>query len=664
MNKWNLKDKSQEEVSKILSDAWMNVIIDENTIFNPLMNIPQEFTDSTHLFFLHLMSQPEYFSFFCREILNIHLLPFQQVILTEMWNRKFPMLIGSRGLGKTFLLGLYSILRAVFIPGRKIVIAGAGFRQSKLVFDYAVNIWNNSPLLRDFLGNQTSNGPKYNTDTCKLTLGESSIIAIPVGTGDKIRGIRSNDLLADEFSSHSEEIFENVIVGFGAVTSNPYKSVQQRAKENISKILGVELLEDDDKGPLGNQLIITGTAYYHFNHFYKYWCLWKAIVESKGKANKLKEFYPEGVPLGFDWKDYSVMRFPVSVLPPGFMDDGNIARSKATLHTGLYQMEYEAIFSKDSNGFFKASLIQSCVCDHKQLIIKEGSPDPVIFRPRIAGDPSKEYIFSIDPASEQDNFAVTILEIYPDHRRIVYCWTTNSQDFKEKKKNGEIKETDFYGYCARKIRDLMEVFPTRNIAIDAAGGGKAVYESLHQKETIRPGEQMIWEVIEPGVDKDCDGEEGLHIIHLINFSKEDFTSGANHGMRKDFEDKKLLFPEYDISYLTIYSEIGNGEARDMEDCILEIEELKKELTQIVVTSTATGRERFDTPEVKISGSEKGRLRKDRYSSLLMCNWVARNITDPIVLELSVGGFARTAKGSKGKDYVGPNWLTTQLNVLY
>lgn len=210
----------------------------------------------------------------------------------------------------------------------------------------------------------------------------------------------------------------------------------------------------------------------------------------------------------------------------------------------------------------------------------------------------------------------------------------------------------------------MEVFPTRNIAIDAAGGGKAVYESLHQKETIRPGEQMIWEVIEPGVDKDCDGEEGLHIIHLINFSKEDFTSGANHGMRKDFEDKKLLFPEYDISYLTIYSEIGNGEARDMEDCILEIEELKKELTQIVVTSTATGRERFDTPEVKISGSEKGRLRKDRYSSLLMCNWVARNITDPIVLELSVGGFARTAKGSKGKDYVGPNWLTTQLNVLY
>ena len=54
MNKWNLKDKSQEEVSKILSDAWMNVIIDENTIFNPLMNIPQEFTDSTHLFFLHL----------------------------------------------------------------------------------------------------------------------------------------------------------------------------------------------------------------------------------------------------------------------------------------------------------------------------------------------------------------------------------------------------------------------------------------------------------------------------------------------------------------------------------------------------------------------------------------------------------------------------------
>ena len=47
----------------------------------------------------------------------------------------------------------------------------------------------------------------------------------------------------------------------------------------------------------------------------------------------------------------------------------------------------------------------------------------------------------------------------------------------------------------------------------------------------------------------------------------------------------------------------------------ELEELKNELSMIVVTQTATGRERWDTPEVKPGAGRKSRLRKDRYSSL-------------------------------------------------
>lgn len=669
--KWNAKDKSPEDTRKLLDEAWMNVSFNEDTLFNPLMSVPKEFESNIHMYILELMSRQEYVHFFCKEILNIELLPFQCVIQNELWKRKFPMLIASRGAGKTFSLGLYSLLRAVLLPGRKVVICGAGFRQSKLVFDVIVNIWNNAPLLRDFLGNQAANGPKFNTDTCKFTLCDSTITGLPIGTGDKIRGIRAHDLLNDEFASHNPEIFENVIAGFGAVSSNPVRSVRQKAKERIAELLGIEIEEDVQDGFMSNQLVISGTAYYHFNHFYRYWKTWKAIVESKGKESNLKDYFKDGLPKDFNWKDYSVMRIPVEILPYGFMDEGSIARSKATLHTGLFDMEFSAIFATDSQGFFKASLVQSCVCDNKNLIEKDG--EVLNFKPRIYGDPSKEYVFAIDPASEQDNFAITILELYNDYRRVVYVWTTNSQDFKEKRKSGEIKETDFYGYCARKIRDLMKTFPCKAIAIDAAGGGKAVYEALHQKETIKEGEQMIWEVIEPDVEKDSDGEDGLHIVHLIQFSKEQFTSGANHSLKKDMEDKKLLFPEYDISYLAIFSSIEefsntenrfNNEAMLMEDNILDIEELKKELTQIIVTSTATGRERFDTPEVKTSSSEKGRLKKDRYSALLMANWIARNLIDQPQLSFNYGGFAAQSQKKGGPNFVGPAWLTKQLNSLY
>lgn len=666
--KWNAKDKSPEDVRKMLTDAWLNIYVNEDTMFNPLMNIPKEYEENPHLYYLYLMSRPEYFSFFCREILDINMFPFQAIIQSELWNRKFPMLIASRGASKTWSLALYALLRAVFIPGRKIVIAGAGFRQSKLVFDYIINFWNNSPLLRDFLGNQTSNGYKMATDTCKFTLCDSTIIALPIGTGDKIRGIRSHDLLADEFSSHSEEIFETVLSGFGNVASNPTLAAQKEMAKRLAKKLNFEFINDDKtQEVVGNQIVFSGTAYYHFNHFYRYWKRWKTIIESEGDPKKLSEFFPDGVPKGFDHTHYSVIRLPIEVLPPGFMDEGQIARAKATMNSSIYSMEMGAVFSEDSNGFFKASLINSCVCDHKNSISKEGYEN-IVFKPKLYGDSNKNYIIAVDPASENDNFAITVLELYENHRRVVHCWTTNSKDFKEKRKNGEVSETDFYGFCARKIRQLMQAFPCSNIAIDSQGGGKAVYEALHDKDKLNPGDQMIWEIIEPGVDKDCDGEEGLHIVHLINFAKADFTSGANHGMKKDFEDKVLLFPEYDPSFLALYAETGDSfgspEALAMEDCIYEIEDLKKELTQIVITLTASGRERWDTPEVKTSNVEKGKLRKDRYSALLMANWVARNLTEQKPLEFNYGGFSRTGKVNDEPKFTGPSWLTKQLNSLY
>ena len=68
-------------------------------------------------------------------------------------------------------------------------------------------------------------------------------------------------------------------------------------------------------------------------------------------------------------------------------------------------------------------------------------------------------IYLSDPASEVDNFSIVVLEVYPSRRHIVHCWTTTRSEHKEKVKKGYASETDFYAYCARKIRDLMVLFP-------------------------------------------------------------------------------------------------------------------------------------------------------------------------------------------------------------
>jgi hypothetical protein len=60
---------------------------------------------------------------------------------------------------------------------------------------------------------------------------------------------------------------------------------------------------------------------------------------------------------------------------------------------------------------------------------------------------------------------------------------------------------------------------------------------------------------------------------------------------------------------------------------MEIEELKNELTTITLTKTSiSGRDRWDTPEIKLPNGKKGKLLKDRYSSLVIANMLARQIS--------------------------------------
>ena len=95
------------------------------------------------------------------------------------------------------------------------------------------------------------------------------------------RGQRANDIIADEFASIPRDIFENVVAGFAAVAASPIDKVKQKAKERKAKELGIPISspEQQDAGATkSNQIILSGTAYYDFNHFAEYWKRYHAIV--------------------------------------------------------------------------------------------------------------------------------------------------------------------------------------------------------------------------------------------------------------------------------------------------------------------------------------------------------------------------------------------------
>ena len=661
----------------IYDDAWLDLgNLDELSIlFNPMVRRSKLDIENPDLHLLRIMRNPKYFGATCQLLFGIELHPIQISILQEFWIRPFPMFIASRGFGKSFLMALYCVLRAILVPGTKVVVVGAAFRQSKVIFEYMETIWRNSPILRSiYSGND--DGPRRDVDRCTLRLGDSWAMAIPMGDGSKIRGLRAHIIIADEFASISPDIYETVVSGFAAVSATPIQNVKEAAKKQAMVEAGLwnEELESLEIKK-GNQAIISGTADYAFKHFAQYWNRYKAIINSKGDKQALSELFKGDVPENFNWKDYSIIRIPYELIPKGFMDDRQVARARATIHSGIYNMEYAACFTADSNGFFKRSLIESCVVSESNQI-KSSDGQSILFDAVTKGSSDKQYVYGIDPASEQDNFSIIILELHNNHTRIVYCWTTNRTNFKARQKAGLSDEFDFYRFCARKIRNLMKIFPCARIGMDAQGGGIAIEEALHDPTKLEPNEQPIWPVINYDKPKDTDDQQGMHILELVQFAKADWTAQANHGLRKDLEDKVLLFPRFDGMSLGLAADkdglsitdidLDSGIYDSLSECILEIEELKNELTTIVMTQTSTGpnaRDRWDTPELKLPNGKKGRLRKDRYSSLVIANMLARQmgrILDGPNYDI-VGGNLQFIKPQDGELYKGPEWFTSAVN---
>ena len=171
-----------------------------------------------------MMRDPANFYFTLRYVFNLEKWTnFKQSSLKELWYRPYPLIIASRGASKSFLLGLYALMRAVITQGSKVVIVSASFRQSKNVFEYIMSIYNNAPILRDIC--QGAIRVTFGQDVHTAYIGDSYIKAIPIGpSGEKVRGLRSTHLLVDERQSIPEEVYEVVIGGFGAVTMNPIEN--------------------------------------------------------------------------------------------------------------------------------------------------------------------------------------------------------------------------------------------------------------------------------------------------------------------------------------------------------------------------------------------------------------------------------------------------------
>ena len=77
----------------------------------------------------------------------------------------------------------------------------------------------------------SNSGPRRDVDRCVMRINNSRVTCLPLGDRQKIRGQRANDIISDEFASIPRDIFETVVAGFAAVSSDPIENVKKIAAE-------------------------------------------------------------------------------------------------------------------------------------------------------------------------------------------------------------------------------------------------------------------------------------------------------------------------------------------------------------------------------------------------------------------------------------------------
>lgn len=559
-------------------------------LFNPLIDIRKEHKEKDELTEFYKLSN-EYCSpeFGIKYLLNLNLFPFQMATIRAILKHKFPMIIFTRGGGKTFLLAVYSIYHAIMFPGSKIVLVSASFRQSKYIFDEVERIYKSSPLLRAI----SDRPPTREPDRCKYKVNDSTITALPLGTGSKIRGERGHVILADEFNSIPIDTFDIVVRGFAAVQADPWR----KAREMTIKRMEIQNMQDgipDDKAMSefmladGNKLILSGTAGFKNGTLYKLYSQYSRIIGNKvlGNAAEYSDIFEEELDEQhkIDYRDYCILKFTYKDLPCDLMETKMIDNARATMPKILFNSEYMCKFADDTFGFFKMRDIINATANFKDgfTILTRGSPN-------------RQFVLGVDVARFVDRFAICVVELGSPNK-VRYVWTSQGQK---------------YSHSAKQVRNIMKKFNVVGIAIDAGGGGTAIEEVLNSSDVMGDGEEKLYRFD----DESIDAQKGSKMLYMFDFHTN-WIEEANALLQKNLEDRVIMFP----------SSARNEFSNDVDDAIFEINEMKRELVAIEVSHTKTGKKHFDLSPPDLKKGETNVKHKDRYSALLLANFLASRLS--------------------------------------
>ena len=178
--------------------------------------------------------------------------PFQEIILKGMLNRNFSLCVFSRGIGKTYLAGVFCYLQCIFNPGSKIILAGPTFRTSRFILSAVRDLIarKEAQLLAQCFGNL-----KFLPDLWQCDINGGSIIAIPLSSG-KIRGFRAGILIIDELLEMGSQVVDEVLKPFLVSPLDLKERLATRERED--RLISLGRMKEEERKVFKNKAKLIG----------------------------------------------------------------------------------------------------------------------------------------------------------------------------------------------------------------------------------------------------------------------------------------------------------------------------------------------------------------------------------------------------------------------
>jgi hypothetical protein len=520
---------------------------------------------------------------------QFELIPIQRLIVNRVSKARSSIVVACRGFGKTRMAATIAILQAWLNPGRRVGCLSASFRQSKQIFEEIGKIWSMSPLLQQC----TERHPVISNDSCRLEFRPipgfypSTIRALPLADGSKIRGARFHLILVDEAVHVPEDVFQMVIRPMAATRQNPRAGMRIEREKDKIKALGLpseierKQLEELEKFIGANQIVMLTSGYYSFNYVYNLYRKYSDRMHGRFEYDENEDTDIVEKP-----EDYATFQIPHKAIPKGFLDPSALRDARRDMSSIQFRMEYEAAWILDTGGWFKASDIEACRSNN--LLLDKIISEEHCAYPR--GIPGKQYLMSIDPARTSDAFAIVISEF----------------DYKFGMKIAHVEQ--YFNQptpaMVRRIFQLNNLFNIIEIGIDAGGGGRQVADFLAEG-TVEDA---------PLLDMDDDnykGVRGKHIVKLIDFSSG-WLEQANNDAYNMLQRRQMCFP-------SPYMGSETKDTKEREQTDNNVEKMIAQILSIEPSETRlAGKIRFDLPE---TGGTFVR-HKDLYSAWLIGSHLA------------------------------------------